>query len=80
MEMTTQDIQCYYKDKGQENRKTIFHFMLDGKEYTKQQVSVGTGLSVATCNTLLNEMEAQGYHSWSKLFCRNDRISFLWSK
>ena len=60
MEMTTQDIQCYYKDKRQENRKTIFHFMLDGKEYTKQQVSVGTGLSVATCNTLLNEMEAQG--------------------
>ena len=39
--MTTQDIQCYYKDKRQENRKTIFHFMLDGKEYTKQQVSVG---------------------------------------
>lgn len=56
MEMTTQDIQCYYKDKRQENRKTIFHFMLDGKEYTKQQVSVGTGLSVASIIVLTGDL------------------------
>ncbi len=34
--------------------------MLNGKAYTKQQVSIGTGLSVATCNTLLNDMTTQG--------------------
>ncbi len=43
-----------------ENKKTIYRFMLDGKPYTKQQVSVGTGLSVATCNTLLNDMQSRG--------------------
>lgn len=42
-----------------DNKMTIYHFMLDGKLYTKQQVSIGTGLSVATCNTLLNDMEMQ---------------------
>lgn len=48
-------------DIRKENKKTIYRFMLDGGEaYTKQQVSMGTGLSVATCNTLLNDMQAQG--------------------
>ena len=41
-----------------ENKKLIFQLMRDGKAYTKQQVASHTGLSVATCNTLLNEMEA----------------------
>ena len=31
--------------------------MLDGKHYTKQQAAAGTGLSVATCNTLLNDLQ-----------------------
>ena len=31
--------------------------MRDGEEYTKQQIALQTGLSVSTCNTLLNEME-----------------------
>ena len=44
-----------------DNKKSIYRFMLDGKTYTKQQVSAGTGLSVATCNTLLNNMEIQGF-------------------
>lgn len=43
-----------------ENKKAIYRFMLDGEQYTKQQVSAGTGLSVATCNTLLNDMQSQG--------------------
>ena len=47
-------------DIRKDNKKTIYHFMLDGKPYTKQQVSAGTGLSAATCNTLLNDMTAQG--------------------
>lgn len=47
-------------DIRKENKKTIYRFMLDGKQYTKHQVSIGTGLSVATCNTLLNDMQAQG--------------------
>lgn len=47
-------------DIRKENKKTIYRFMLDGKQYTKQQVSMGTGLSVATCNTLLNDMQMQG--------------------
>lgn len=43
-----------------ENKKAIYRFMLDGEKYTKQQVANGTGLSVATCNTLLNDMQSQG--------------------
>ncbi len=43
-----------------QNTKSIYRFMLDGNQYTKQQVSHGTGLSVATCNTLLNNMLAKG--------------------
>lgn len=47
-------------DIRKENKKAIYRFMLDGKQYTKHQVSIGTGLSVATCNTLLNDMQTQG--------------------
>lgn len=39
-----------------ENKILIFQLMRDGRSYTKQQIAVHTGLSVATCNTLLNEM------------------------
>lgn len=42
-----------------ENKKLIYRLMLDGNQYTKQQVSKGTGLSVATCNTLLNDLQTQ---------------------
>lgn len=42
------------------NKRAIYRFMLDGGAYTKQRVSRGTGLSIATCNTLLNDMRAQG--------------------
>ena len=31
-----------------------------GGQYAKQQISLKTGLSVATCNTLLNTMEEAG--------------------
>ena len=34
--------------------------MLNHESYTKQQISAMTGLSVATCNTLLNDMESNG--------------------
>ncbi len=40
-----------------ENKKLIRSIMRDGEEYTKQQIALQTGLSVSTCNTLLNEME-----------------------
>ncbi len=43
-----------------ENKRTIYQYMLSGTQYTKQQVSAQTGLSVATCNTLLNDMAEQG--------------------
>jgi len=42
------------------NKRKIYQYMMDGKAYTKQQVARGTGLSVATCNTLLNDLAAQG--------------------
>ncbi|WP_160560842.1 ROK family protein [Parablautia muri] len=47
-------------DIRKENKKTIYRLMLGGGTYTKQQVAIGTGLSVATCNTLLNDMQRQG--------------------
>lgn len=47
-------------DIRRENKRAIYRFMLDGQAHTKQQVSAGTGLSAATCNTLLNDMTAQG--------------------
>lgn len=42
-----------------ENKKLIRCIMRGGAEYTKQQIAIKTGLSIATCNTLLNEMEAE---------------------
>ncbi len=47
-------------DIRKENRKMIYEQMLDGSYYTKQQISQLTGLSVATCNTLLNELKSEG--------------------
>lgn len=47
-------------DIRKENKKAIYRVMLDGQPHTKQQLSVSTGLSVATCNTLLNDMAQQG--------------------
>ena len=47
-------------DIRKENKRAIYRLMLDGKAYTKQQIARGTGLSTATCNTLLNDMTAQG--------------------
>ncbi|MDE5777741.1 MAG: ROK family protein [Lachnospiraceae bacterium] len=52
-------------DIRKENKKIIYQFMLDGHPHTKQQVSIGTGLSVATCNTLLNDMVTQNIISGS---------------
>lgn len=43
-----------------ENKRAIYRFMLDGRAYTKQQVAAGTGLSIATCNTLLNDLTSRG--------------------
>ena len=45
-------------DIRKDNKKKIYRLMLDHQQYTKQQISVKTGLSVATCNTLLNDMAA----------------------
>ena len=39
------------------NKYKIKKILWKGGDYTKQQISVNTGLSIATCNTLLNEME-----------------------
>ena len=39
------------------NRHKIFTILWYGGQFSKQQLSVQTGLSIATCNTLLNEME-----------------------
>lgn len=41
------------------NKNKIRKILWGGGQYTKQQISVNTGLSVATCNTLLNEMELE---------------------
>ena len=59
MEMTTQDIQCYYKDKRQENRKTIFRWKLRVLyvELTKNQVKLEDALffikSMISMNVIL---------------------------
>lgn len=42
------------------NKERIYKLFLSGKSYTKQQIALETGLSVASCNTYLNEMEAVG--------------------
>lgn len=42
------------------NKLKIQKILWSGEEYTKQNLAAVTGLSVATCNTLLNEMEKDG--------------------
>lgn len=42
------------------NKKRIRSIFWRGDSYTKQQIAKITGLSVATCNTLLNELLASG--------------------
>lgn len=41
------------------NQHKIRTILWTGEEYTKQQIAVATGLSVATCNTLLNDMASE---------------------
>ena len=43
-----------------ENQRRIWEILRDGKAHTKQEVSLITRLSQATCNTILNEFEAEG--------------------
>lgn len=43
-----------------QNKFSIYKQLIDGKSYSKQQIALQTGLSVASCNTYLNEMEAAG--------------------
>ena len=43
-----------------ENKAQIRKLLARGKSYTKQQIALQTGLSVASCNTYLNEMETSG--------------------
>ena len=42
------------------NKTRIRKLLRSGKSYTKQQIALQAGLSVASCNTYLNEMEAAG--------------------
>lgn len=42
------------------NMNAIRSVMWRGGEHTKQSIAADTGLSVATCNTLLNELERNG--------------------
>lgn len=43
-----------------ENKMQIWKLLICGKSYTKQQIALQTGFSVASCNTYLNEMEMTG--------------------
>lgn len=43
-----------------ENKRQIRKLLICGESYTKQQIAFQTGLSVASCNTYLNEMETTG--------------------
>lgn len=43
-----------------QNKGLICKLLLGGKAYSKQQIAGQTGLSVASCNTYLNEMEQAG--------------------
>lgn len=66
-------------DIRKENKRAIYQLMLDGGQYTKNQVSRETGLSVATCNTLLNDMKAQGLvEGGDKTFGEVGRSSVLY--
>ncbi len=61
------------------NRQAIYRLLLSGNCYTKQQVAAEVGLSQATCNTLLNEMAAQGLvMEDSRLFGDVGRSSVLY--
>ena len=42
------------------NKALIRSLLRSGSAYAKQQIALQTGLSVASCNTYLNEMEAAG--------------------
>lgn len=42
------------------NKNRIRRLLCSGEAYTKQQIALQTGLSVASCNTYLNELEATG--------------------
>ena len=42
------------------NKSFIRKVLLQGQPYSKQQIARQTGLSVASCNTYLNEMEETG--------------------
>ena len=43
-----------------ESKMQIWKLLIGGESYTKQQIAQQTGLSVASCNTYLNEMERTG--------------------
>lgn len=43
-----------------ENKTQIRRLLRSGNSYTKQQIALQTGLSVASCNTYLNEMATTG--------------------
>ena len=43
-----------------ENKSQIRKLLRSGKSYTKQQIALQTGMSVASCNTYLNEMAKTG--------------------
>lgn len=43
-----------------QNKFLIYKQLIDGESYSKQQIALQSGLSVASCNTYLNEMEAAG--------------------
>lgn len=47
-------------DIRRENKRSIYRFLMREKSCTKQQTALGTGLSTATCNTLLNDLASQG--------------------
>lgn len=47
-------------DIKKQNKAKIRSLLVSGKAYTKQQIAQLSGLSVASCNTYLNEMEERG--------------------
>lgn len=51
------------------NLARIRALLRSGQAYTKQQIAHQTGLSVASCNTYLNEMEAAGEVTGEKQKC-----------
>ena len=47
-------------DIRKDNKKRIYKLMLTGGVFTKHRIAAVSGLSVATCNTLLNDMAEAG--------------------